>query len=104
MVMPMAKYKRTNAERETIIRYDNEDNTANVYTWNSTLIKKLSALLTERQDIQCKHSDEECATFIVPKSWIKVSPPRQVNLSDEQKAAAAERMRKAREAKMGQNP
>ena len=94
-------YKRTAIERETIINYNNEEDTANVYTWNKTLIKKLSALIPERQDIQCKYADEECATFIVPKTWIKVSPPRTRNLSEEQKAEAAERMRKARESKLG---
>ena len=97
----MANYKRTASERETIIRYDNEESIANVYTWNKTLIKKLLALLPGRQDIQCKYADEECATFIVPKTWIKVSPPRTRNLSEEQKAEAAERMRKARESKLG---
>ena len=35
----------------------------------------------------------------VPVSWIKVSPPRAVNLTEEQKAEAAERLRKAREKK-----
>ena len=94
-------YKRTAIERETIINYNNEKSTANVYTWNKALINKLSAILKERQDIQCKHSDDECATFVVPKNWIKVSPPRTRNLSEEQKAEAAERMRKARESKLG---
>ena len=97
----MANYKRTNAERETIIRYDNEDDLANVYTWNKPLIRKLLALELERQDVQCKHSDEEYATFIVPKSWVKVSPPRTRNLTEEQKAEAADRMRRARESKLG---
>lgn len=97
----MSNYKRTALERETIINYNNEEDAAHIYTWNKTLIKKLSALLSERQDITCKYSDEECATFIVPKTWVKVSPPRKVNLSEEQKAEAAERMRKARESKLG---
>ena len=94
-------YKRTAIERETIINYNNEEDTANVYTWNKSLIKKLSALLFDDHDIQCKYADEECATFVVPKSWVKVSPPRKVNLSEEQKAERAERMRKARESKLG---
>lgn len=95
----MANYKRTAIERETIINYNNEEDTANVYTWHKSLINKLSNLLDERDDIQCKYSDEECATFIVPKSWIKVSPPKTRTLTDEQRAEAAERLRKAREAK-----
>lgn len=95
----MANYKRTAIERETIINYNNEENTANVYTWHKSLINKLFNLLDERDDIQCKYADEECATFIVPKSWIKVSPPKTRTLTDEQRAEAAERLRRAREAK-----
>jgi hypothetical protein len=95
----MANYKRTAIERETIINYNNEEDTANVYTWHKSLINKLSNLLDERDDIQCKYTDEECASFVVPKSWIKVSPPKTRNLTDEQRAKAAERLRKAREAK-----
>lgn len=37
----------------------------------------------------------------VPKTWIKVSPPRKVNYTDEQKAAMAERLAAAREKKNG---
>lgn len=32
----------------------------------------------------------------VPKSWFKLSPPRKVNYTEEQRAAAAERMSNAR--------
>jgi len=35
----------------------------------------------------------------VPKNWFKLSPPRQVNYTDEQRAALAERMAKARMSK-----
>ena len=33
----------------------------------------------------------------VPKSWMKVSPPAKRTMTDEQRAAAAERLRLARE-------
>lgn len=32
----------------------------------------------------------------VPKSWLKISPPRQVNYTEEQRAAASERLANAR--------
>lgn len=32
----------------------------------------------------------------VPKNWFKLSPPRQVNYTEEQRAAAAERLANAR--------
>lgn len=99
----MSIYRRTNIERETIINYNQEEDTATVYTWSKPLIRKLTELLDVRDDIQRKNGDDECATFIVPKTWIKVSPPRTVNLTEEQKAERAERMRKARESKLGEN-
>ena len=37
--------------------------------------------------------------YYVPKAWVKISPPRKVNMTDEQKAVAAERLRKYREPK-----
>lgn len=35
----------------------------------------------------------------MPKSYIKISPPRKVNYTEEQRAAAAERMKAARDKK-----
>ena len=32
----------------------------------------------------------------IPKRWFKISPPRQVNFTDEQRAALAQRMAEAR--------
>ncbi len=32
----------------------------------------------------------------IPKSWLKISPPRQVNYTEEQRVAAAERLASAR--------
>ena len=94
-------YKRTAAERETIIRFDGEEEVAHVYTWSKPLIRKLTDLLDARDDIWLQSGDEECATFVVPKTWVRVGPPRTVNLTEEQKAERAERMKKARESKLG---
>lgn len=86
-------------ERETIINFNEAETTASVYTFNRSLQSKLNKLLGSNPDISLKYSDEERAEYIVPKKWIKVSPPRQVNLTDEQRAAAAERLSAARSKK-----
>ena len=83
-------------ERETIINFNEAEPTASVYTFNRSLQSKLNKLLSFNPDISLKYSDEERAEYIVPKKWIKVSPPRQVNLTDEQRAAAAERLSASR--------
>ena len=92
----------SNYERETIINFNEGEQTASVYTYNRKLQNKLNKLVGENPDISVAHQDEECTTFIVPKKWIKVSPPRQVNYTDEQKAAMAERLAAARGKKAGE--
>lgn len=83
----------TNAERETIICFNEQDNTARVFTYN----RKVSNYLTE----QAKDPQSKCIalednlngglTFEVPKKWVKVRRPRQ--LSEEQRAELAARAR-----------
>ena len=97
----MSIYRRTAIERETIVNYNCQESTATVYTWDKPLIRKLTALVRDRSDIVKENGDDECATFTVPKSWVRISPPRTVNLTEEQKAERAERMKKARESKQG---
>lgn len=86
----------SNYERETIINFNEGDQVASVYTHNRRLQNKLNKLVGTNPDIKIECKDEESVTYMVPKKWIKVSPPRQVNYTDEQKAAMAERLAAAR--------
>lgn len=52
--------------------------------------------MASKDDITLERQDDESATFIVPRKWIKVQPPKQVNFTEEQRALAAERLRQAR--------
>ena len=87
----------TNYERETIVNYNEAESTASVYTHSRKLQNKLNKLLNERTDIKVVKGNDDWTQYEVPKNWIKVSPPRQVNYTDEQKAAMAERLAAARE-------
>ena len=81
----------TNYERETIINYNEAEKTANVYTHNSSLRRRLDQLLKTRSDeITVVRTGDDYAEYIVPKKWIKVSPPRQT--SEEAKERARKRM------------
>ena len=91
----------SNYERETVINYNNEEGTAQVFTYHRALQNKLNKLLGINPNISVLRRGDEWTEYIVPKSWVKVAPPRTRTLSDEQKAEAAERMRKAREEKFG---
>lgn len=79
-------------EQETIINFNEEDSTASVYTHNKTLIRKLDNLSHERPG-DCHREktshDGKAVDFIIPKSWVKVHPPRR--LTEAQK----EQLRKA---------
>ena len=96
----------TRCEQETIINFNEEDPTAQVYTFNRSLQSKLRKLSEERPE-ECRLDPEErnpdngSASFIVPKCWIKVSPPRTVTRSEEQIEAMRERMRAMRAAQLG---
>ena len=83
-------------EQETIINFNEEEKTAYVYTHNRQLLRKLAVLVDERSE-ECKRirwvHDGDAAEFVVPKKWVKISPPRANNMTDEQKAKLAERMR-----------
>lgn len=92
----------TSYERETIINYNQGEDTASVYTYDPRLVNRMTKLAQERPN-ECKPLKvgeiENYGEWIVPKSWITVRPPMKRNLTDEQKATAVERLRAAREAK-----
>lgn len=86
-------------ETETIITYNDAEDEAGVYTGNRALLNKLRSLAEQYPD-ECKleriSHGGDFADYIVPKKWIKVSPPRKVNLSDEQRAQIAARLKSSR--------
>ena len=59
--------------------------------WRNRLEK-----LAEEYPADVKRMDnntDNVVVYHVPKSWLKVRPPKKVNLTDEQRAQLAERMR-----------
>lgn len=84
----------TNQERETIICYNEADKTATVFSYNRRMLRDLDNLAAERPE-ECQHVGGNGIgghTYTVPKKWIKLRASR--ILTDEQKAAYAERARK----------
>lgn len=83
--------------RETCVEYIEQEITATFYSGERKLINKILKLAEERPDevkIICmpEYNDGHILAHI-PKSWLKISPPAKRTLSEEQRAAAAERMR-----------
>lgn len=90
-------------EQETIINFNEGDKTAGIYTHNKALRRKLEKLAHERPD-ECRLEKVsrygEAADYIVPKSWIKVGPPRKAPpLTEEQKQQRREQLARMRNGK-----
>ena len=87
--MNMARY-----EQETIISFNEEEKTAGIYTHNKMLRQKLAALARDRSEdcrlVKASRSGR-AVDYTIPKSWIKIVPPR---IAREAQKAALARARK----------
>lgn len=86
--------------KETCVEYLDIDKYATFCSSERKWINKIYKLKEKYpNEVHIEVSEEENDGMIIahiPKSWMKVSPPKKVNYTEEQKAALAERMRKAR--------
>lgn len=85
----------TRYEQETIINYNQEEKTANIYTHDPSLMRKLDAALENGETITVKREGDGWREYELPKKFIKVRFPRK--LSDEQRQEMAERMKSMRD-------
>ena len=81
-------------DRETTINYLQGDETMTVFSSQKKWVNKLTkASLDNNSGVRVTHVNTDGSKqFEVPVSWLKISPPRRI--SEEQKQAAAERMKK----------
>lgn len=92
---------RTGEEKETIINYNQAESEASVWTFDPKVIRTLRKMAEERPD-ECKvvkEGPEESVEFSVPKKWVKVKPPKKMELSEERKAQMAEHLKAWRDGK-----
>lgn len=85
-----------NIEKETVINFNEAEHTASVYTCNEALKRQLLELCRSHpeQVRQTADNGRGGMTFVLPKKWLKVSPPRV--LSPAQRAVL-ERMNQKRQ-------
>ncbi len=85
----------TNLEKETIITFNEAEQTAEVFTYRPSLIRQLEGLAEERptEAARVKANAEGGVTYIVPKTWVRIKPKR--IMSEAQKEAAAKAIAKA---------
>ena len=85
--------------KETCVEYIDVDKHATFCSSERKWINKIIKLQHEHPDevdIICDPEENEGVILAhIPKSWLKISPPKKLNLTEEQKAERADRMRKA---------
>ena len=87
--------KLTNFDKETIICFNEAEPQARVCTYNGRMIRDL-AKLAEDRPVDVKFISENGSggyTYAVPKKWVKIRASR--ILSEEARAAATEKLRRA---------
>lgn len=89
--------------KETCFNHVDNEKTAIFCSSERRWINKILKLHEQRPDeVKIVYYPEENYGMLyaeIPKSYLKISPPRQTNYTDEQRAAMAERLAAAREKK-----
>lgn len=87
------------SEIETTINYLQEDKTMTVFTAQRKWLNKLTKYADDpNSGVKIIYeNDDGSKIFEVPINWLKISPPRKSNMTEEQKLKAAERLKKARD-------
>ena len=87
------------SERETSIDFMADENFMIVYTCEKKYIRKLEELKEQYpKKVKVIQQEEDCISVKCPKSWFKFPKPKaKRTLTEEQRQAAVDRMRKARE-------
>ena len=85
------KYKFTKAEQETVINFDNELDTASIYTHDSRLIKKLRELRKQYpEQFILEHREHGSVTYTIPKRCVGIRPPYSEKRREQQRQEAKE--------------
>lgn len=83
------KYKLTKAEQETVINFDNELDTASIYTHDSRLIKKLRELRKQYpEQFILEHREHGSVTYTIPKRCVGIRPPYSEKRREQQRQEA----------------
>lgn len=86
--------------KETTFDYLSCDTHASFFSTEAKWIRKIKSLKLEYPDeITIVQETNDSIIAHIPKLWMKITPPRKMNLTDEQRAAASERMKNARKKK-----
>lgn len=81
--------------QETTINQLTADDYATIYTCERTMLNKLSKLAEANpEEVKPIWTDGYAVKYQVPKKYIKISPPKRMNYSEEQLQAMRERAKR----------
>lgn len=67
--------KLSNFEKETIIIFNEAEDTATIDTYNKPLISRMEKLIDKYPDSIEASKTIYGNTYVIPKKWLKVNPP-----------------------------
>lgn len=83
-------------EQETVINICHSSKSATVWSTHPNTIKKLYTFVNNSEEAKIVQDMHSCLCVSIPYKWVKLSIPKGKKLTDEQKAALAERLRNSR--------
>ena len=82
----------TNLEKETIIVFNEAEDSANVETFSARLLGQLRKV-ESCEGVRCEESKKGYGVYIVPKTMIKIHAPHKNVMTDEQRAEKSKLMK-----------
>ena len=93
----MAQLFASIEEQETTINmYPKSMGDCDIYTSEPYTKKKFRKLAEKYPEFVIEKEDEIGIFAHAPRDWFKISPPRRLSMTPEQRAAVAERLRKSK--------
>lgn len=89
--MTLSKY-----ERETVIIFNEEEQTATISTLSPVMMRKLRKLAEQSSEVELEEVPGGGIKCIVPKKYVSVRKPKKLKLTKEQAERMAEAMRERR--------
>lgn len=91
--------RMSKSEQETVILWNNETETANIWTYDRRIKARLAALAKTREDVKLLDQDDDgMVEYDIPKEAVKINPPTLTpkKMSDERRLALTEQLKAAR--------
>ena len=82
----------TNLEKETIILFNEGDQSARIETFDRRLLRQLRKV-APCEGVNCEEDQKDYGVYTVPKAMIKIHAPRTINMTEEQRKASSERIK-----------